>query len=240
MEPEMKEDSQNHFDTIAGRYHEEISGHVRDHLINKWWDIVSSYFPLNSRVLDIGCGDGTNVHFMTSKNMHVKGIDFSDGLVQQAHARYPQLANLIEQGDALHLPFEDASFDIATLVGVLHHIYSREDQLHAIREALRVVRKKGLVVIRESNLNNPLFRLFWNYIFPLTAKIDRFGGEHWISASYLRKQFARQIEDTVYFTFIPSFVPQSLMGFAVNIERKLEAGPLNKLSAHYTMILRKV
>lgn len=46
--------------------------------------------------------------------------------------------------------------------------------------------------------------------------------------------------DTAYFTFIPSFVPQSLMGIASKVERKLEAGPFKKLSAHYTMILRKV
>jgi ubiquinone/menaquinone biosynthesis C-methylase UbiE len=239
MEPGMKEDAKNHFDTIADGYHEEISGHVRDHLINKWWGIVSSHFMSNPRVLDIGCGEGTNVNFMSRKNINAQGVDFSDGLVKQAHARYPQLASQISQGDALHLQFEDASFDVATLIGVLHHIYSREDQILAIQEALRVVRKGGVVIIRESNLINPVFRLFWNYIFPLTAKIDRFGGEHWIPASYLRKHFPRQIEDTVYFTFIPNFMPQSLMGIAEKIERRLEAGPLHKLSAHYTAILRK-
>jgi len=36
--------TQDHFDEIASGYHEEISSHIRDHLINKWWAIVSPYF----------------------------------------------------------------------------------------------------------------------------------------------------------------------------------------------------
>ena len=66
----MKENTQSHFDSIAGDYHEEISEHVRDHLINKWWGIVSSYFMSNPRVLDIGCGEGSNVQFMAGKNIN--------------------------------------------------------------------------------------------------------------------------------------------------------------------------
>ena len=57
------------------------------------------------------------------------------------------------------------------MIGVLHHIYTRSDQQKAVGEALRVVKPGGRVLIRESNLKNPLFRIFWNYVFPLTAKM---------------------------------------------------------------------
>jgi hypothetical protein len=95
------------------------------------------------------------------------------------------------------------------------------------------------VVIRECNLINPLFRIFWNYVFPLTAKIDRFGGENWISARKLEESFGETVDKVAYFTFLPNFTPRFIFPAATRIERALEHGALRKLAAHYVAILRK-
>ncbi|MFV2057439.1 MAG: class I SAM-dependent methyltransferase [Thiohalomonadales bacterium] len=235
----MTDTSRNHFNDIAQTYHEEVADHVRDHLIQKWWGLVGHYFDRDRDVIDIGCGEGTNARFLQDKGAEVIGVDASEELIEQGLKRYPELAGKMHVGNALSLDFEDNAFDLATLIGVLHHIYSRDDQLKAIREALRVVKPGGTVLIRESNLINPLFRLFWNYIFPLTAKIDRFGGENWIPAKYLASVFGDQVDSVRFFTFIPSFTPKWMFPVATRIEQRLENGRFSKLAAHYVLALKK-
>jgi len=235
----MTHTSKDHFNDIAETYHEEVPSHVREHLIGKWWGLVGCYFAEGSRVIDIGCGEGANPCFLADKGMDVVGVDASAKLIEQGLRRYPRLAGKIQTGDALALEFDDNIFDVATLIGVLHHIYSRDDQHRAIREALRVVKPGGTVLIRESNLINPLFRLFWNYIFPLTARIDRFGGENWIPAKHLAQVFGDEVENVQFFTFIPSVTPRWAFPVATRIERRLEAGSLSKLAAHYVLALKK-
>lgn len=229
----------NHFDSIAENYREEIPAHIRDHLNAKWWSMVASYLAPGSRVIDMGCGDGTNAAFLAAKGVSVVGVDFSRRLVQRGQERYPELKGALFEGNALNLQFPDAQFDAAVMTGVLHHIYSRKDQETAMSEALRVVRKGGCLIIRESNLINPLFRLYWNYVFPLTSRIDRFGGENWIPARYITNLFGEAVESICFFTFIPNFTPRFLVPLAVRVERTLERSPVRRLSAHYLVVLRK-
>ena len=231
--------SGRHFDNISDTYHEEVSTPVREHLIRKFWTLVGHHFHSGARVLDIGCGEGTNTRFLLSKGVDAMGIDASQGLIEAGISRHPGLRNVIAVGDALSLPHENDSFDVCVMIGVLHHIYSPDDQVRAVKEALRVTRPGGCVLIRESNLFNPLFRIYWNYVFPLTAKIDRFGGENWIPAHRLRSLFETEFERVDYFTFIPSFTPSAVLPLAARIETALEGSFLRRLSAHYVLTLRK-
>jgi ubiquinone/menaquinone biosynthesis C-methylase UbiE len=121
---------------------------------------------------------------------------------------------------------------------LLHHIYSKNDQKKAIEESLRVVKKSGYLVIRESNLKNPLFRIFWNYVFPLTAKIDRFGGENWVSSTFYNEvNFI--VAQTCYFTFLPNLTPNWLLPLASRFESYLEKSVFRSLSAHYVVVIKK-
>lgn len=236
----MKENNtKQHFNNIAENYYEEINGHIREHLINKWWSFVSGYFPNNSKVIDIGCGDGANVAFLRSKGINATGVDLSGNLIKRGKERYPELQDLVFEGDALNLHFPDNTFDVAVMIGVLHHIHLCDDQKRAVLEALRIVKNNGFIIIRECNLINPFFRIFWNYIFPLTAKIDKFGGESWISVRDILDSFKGAVDNIFYFTFIPNFFPQFCFPIAAKIEKFLEKSPLKKLSAHYVVILRK-
>lgn len=231
--------TRQHFNNIAANYKEEIVDYIRDHLINKLWKLTSYCFPKNGKAIDIGCGDGTNIVFFRSKGINAIGVDFSEKLIKKGKERYPKLQSAIFKGDALNLQFQDNTFDIAFMIGVLHHIHSESKQISAVREALRVVKDNGIIIIRESNLINPFFRIFWNYVFPLTAKIDRFGGENWISAIHLSDLFTETLEKIFYFTFILSFTPQVLFPIASRFENFLEKSALKKLSAHYIVVLRK-
>jgi ubiquinone/menaquinone biosynthesis C-methylase UbiE len=233
------EQVKSHFDSIAEHYKEEIPAHIRQHLNDKWWALVSPFIRPGAKAIDLGCGDGTNVAFLREKGVDVVGVDFSPQLIQRGKELYPEMRDLLSVGDILDVRHPDESFDVGIITGVLHHIYSKDDQKKGVREGLRVLRPGGVLIIRECNLINPLFRLYWNYVFPLTARIDRFGGENWIPARQLRRDFGDRIERIDFFTFIPASTPGVLLPTLARLEHILEGSPARSLAAHYVAILRK-
>jgi hypothetical protein len=98
-----------------------------------------------------------------------------------------------------------------------------------------VVKENGYLIIRGNNLKNPLFRIFWNYIFPLTAKIDKFGGENWVVSFYEREGFS--VEQIRYFTFL--LTPRWFMPVGTKVESFLGRSILKSFSAQYVAILKK-
>ena len=47
------------------------------------------------------------------------------------------------------------------------------------------------------------------------------------------------VVDIRYFTFLPEFLPFSIVRLFGPLERRLEASPLGVYSAHYTAVFRK-
>jgi len=78
------------------------------------------------------------------------GIDISEKMLSLCG----RSLNLI-QGDALHLPFRSASFDVIYMDTPLHHITSPshlsaiELQEKALKEAVRVLKPNGYLIVRE-------------------------------------------------------------------------------------------
>jgi ubiquinone/menaquinone biosynthesis C-methylase UbiE len=102
-----------------------------------------------SRVLDIGSGLGGPSRYLASTfGCHVHGIDLSPTFVAAAHhlTRRCGLADRItyECANALDLPFEAESFDVAWTQHVAMNI---ADRSRLYGEALRVLRKGGRLAI---------------------------------------------------------------------------------------------
>lgn len=74
------------------------------------------------------------------------GIDPGVDAIRAAMAAVPQ-ANFVE-GMAEALPFDTATFDLCTMINALHHVPEMAMQA-ALREAARVVRPNGVVIIVE-------------------------------------------------------------------------------------------
>ena len=54
----------------------------------------------------------------------------------------------VRQGNAMDLSaFEDEIYDITLLLGPMYHLFSREDKLKALGEAIRVTKKGGIVFV---------------------------------------------------------------------------------------------
>jgi ubiquinone/menaquinone biosynthesis C-methylase UbiE len=95
-------------------------------------------------VLDVGCGTGS-LTFELAKITGLKeiaAIDYSNVFVEEAIRRNTDPRIKIQQADACALPFEDARFDGALALLVLHFV---PDSGKAVAEMRRVVGPGGVV-----------------------------------------------------------------------------------------------
>ncbi len=121
------------------------------------------------RVLDAACGTGDLAIAARDAGGMVTGLDFSERMLERARRKSSQI-NWV-QGDALALPFEDASFDAATIGFGIRNV----DDLDAgLRELARVVRPGGrlavLEITRPRGVLRPFFRLWFDVLIPLAGK----------------------------------------------------------------------
>jgi ubiquinone/menaquinone biosynthesis C-methylase UbiE len=92
------------------------------------------------RVADIGGGTGNYALALAQEGWDPVVVDRSAEMLARAAAK----GLTTVQADARALPFEDASFDGALMISMLHHV---EDRQAALAEARRIVRPSGRVVL---------------------------------------------------------------------------------------------
>jgi SAM-dependent methyltransferase len=95
-----------------------------------------------TRHLDAGCGAGMAAALSASLGARVAGIDAAEGMLEIARERTP--LGDFRQGDLEALPFGDDAFDLVT---GFNSFQFAGDAARALREAGRVTRPGGMVVI---------------------------------------------------------------------------------------------
>jgi ubiquinone/menaquinone biosynthesis C-methylase UbiE len=233
-------DSRTHFDDIADAYDVQIPEARRDALLERKTAMMRDVIERvgrGRRGLDVGCGQGWHLGTMRELGFEVFGIDASAGQADMAAARLG-LAGVVRHGSVLEIPAPDASYDFAYIINVLHHLDSIADQRRAFSELFRVLRPGGLLMVHEINTRNILFRFYMGYVFPSLNCIDE-GIERWLRPDRLSTYTDAPIVDERYFTFLPDFLPGTVVRAFGPIERRLERSPLRVYSAHYMAVLRK-
>jgi ubiquinone/menaquinone biosynthesis C-methylase UbiE len=104
--------------------------------------------PVGKRVVDIGCGGGIYTRAWAKLGAaSVRGVDFSDVMVNTARERCADLSNVaFQQGDALATGLPDASADIIWERALLHHL---TDLPACAREAARILAPGGLYLAQD-------------------------------------------------------------------------------------------
>jgi ubiquinone/menaquinone biosynthesis C-methylase UbiE len=105
----------------------------------------------SDRVLDLGSGiGGPSRHLAATLGCHVIGLDLTTEycVVSSMLARSTGLAHLLgyQQGDALHTPFDDQSFDV---VWTQHAAMNIEDKPALYREIFRLLKKGGRLAVHD-------------------------------------------------------------------------------------------
>jgi demethylmenaquinone methyltransferase/2-methoxy-6-polyprenyl-1,4-benzoquinol methylase len=97
--------------------------------------------------LDVACGSGkltAQLARIAGPSGRVVGLDFSPEMLAIARSHHPGVE--FTEGDALSLPFEDASFDAATIAFGLRNL---ADPVRGLREMARVLKPGGHAVVLE-------------------------------------------------------------------------------------------
>ncbi len=148
----------------------------------------------SDEVLDCACGTGDLTRlFAAAGAAKVVGLDFTREMLDIARARRvagrkPDERTSYIEGDAMALPFADASFDIVSIAFGIRNVASPE---RALREFRRVLRPGGRLVILEFDRPTfPLLGAFADFytrrIMPITATLisgDRSGAYKYLPAS---------------------------------------------------------
>jgi ubiquinone/menaquinone biosynthesis C-methylase UbiE len=73
------------------------------------------------KVLEIGCGTGTNLELFADAGCDVSGIDLSPSMMELAKQKLGDRADL-RLGDAADMPFADSSFDVVLAFLTIHEM----------------------------------------------------------------------------------------------------------------------
>ncbi len=99
-----------------------------------------------SRILDIGAGTGKYSVQLAEEGYDVTAVElvrYNLGILKKKKS-----AVKAYQGNALKLSrFDDDSFDVVLLFGPLYHLYTFKDKVQALREAKRVTKPGGVILV---------------------------------------------------------------------------------------------
>jgi ubiquinone/menaquinone biosynthesis C-methylase UbiE len=118
-----------------------------------------------ARILDVGCGTGSLlVDLALSGATSLAGVDLAPKILDVARKKLSTAhakADLRSADVEDPLPWPAASFDVATLTGVLHHFYRPRD---ALREVYRILRPGGRLLVVDPSFATPIRQLFNLYL----------------------------------------------------------------------------
>ncbi|HPJ20108.1 MAG: demethylmenaquinone methyltransferase [Actinobacteria bacterium] len=176
------------FDRVAGRY--DLTNDVLAvGQTRKWRRLVTEAVDPQpgQRVLDLAAGTGTSSESFVRVGAQVVPCDFSLGMLQVGRKRLPHLPFVA--GDAMTLPFADASFDAVTISFGLRNIH---DPAQGLREMRRVTRPGGRLVVCEfSTPVWPPFRtIYQEYLMKALPQIAKRVASNSEAYEYLAESIA--------------------------------------------------
>lgn len=108
---------------------------------------VEKYLKPGMRILEIGAGTGRYSHYFAQNGYDVDAVELMECNIEVFKSNTKAGENItVRQGDAVNL--EDIAsdqYDITLLLGPMYHLYTDEDKIAAISEAIRVTGKGGIV-----------------------------------------------------------------------------------------------
>jgi ubiquinone/menaquinone biosynthesis C-methylase UbiE len=167
-----------------------LRGMNRSHSALTDWGLSHGCIRKDSVILDVGCGGGATIRKLAriAENGTVNGIDYSSGSVAASRGFNADFINAgrvhIQKASVSHLPFSEATFDLATAIETQ---YYWPDLVGDMREIRRVLKPGGRLIIvaetykggRTDKLQRPVMKLLRAAHLDVAAHRDLF-----VSAGY--------------------------------------------------------
>lgn len=136
------------------------AGKPGDYYTSEAWKMIclryytAGLYINNKRTLEIGCGTGRGLGYLSAKAKDVVGGDLSADNLAYAKAYYGNRIKLL-LFDACNLPFSDGSFDVILCMEVVQYLPDLKDFLY---ETHRVLSNNGILIFCIPNPDIPGFQ----------------------------------------------------------------------------------
>ncbi len=131
---------------IADTY--DVARPLFEENLERWMTLISERIGSRQRVelLDLGCGTGRfSIPMATGLGYSVTGADNSEEMLEKARNKEGGDRVKWSVEDATRLSYPNASFDVAFMSHLLHHL---NEPLDVIRECYRILRPGGVILNR--------------------------------------------------------------------------------------------
>jgi ubiquinone/menaquinone biosynthesis C-methylase UbiE len=115
------------------------------------WDWIEHFInklPVNSHILDIGCGNGRNMTISSDKYKYT-GVDNCSNFVKLAKNINPN----VFLSDMVELPFHDNYFDAIISIASFHHLSTIDRRIKCLNEMKRVLKPNGKLLLSIWSIN---------------------------------------------------------------------------------------
>lgn len=108
---------------------------------------VEKYLKPGMRVLEIGAAIGRYSHALAQKGYRVDAVELIEHNIEIFKQNTRDGENItITQASAVDLSaFDSDTYDITLLLGPMYHLFTEEDKLAALSEAIRVTKRGGII-----------------------------------------------------------------------------------------------
>ena len=109
---------------------------------------IAKYLQPGMRILEIGAATGRYSHALARQGYQVDAVELIQHNIDIFNRlTQPEEDVKIRQGNAKDLHFfENEAFDMTLLLGPMYHLFTVEEQLQALSEAIRVTKKGGIIM----------------------------------------------------------------------------------------------
>ncbi len=110
---------------------------------------IQDFLKPGMRVLEVGAGTGRYALALAREGYQVDAIELIQHNIDIFISHIQPNDNIqAVQGDALDLSrYKDESFDLTLVLGPMYHLYDENDKINCLKEALRVTKKYGKIMV---------------------------------------------------------------------------------------------